>query len=607
MLPINELLQEGRYRITRHIGQSTAGFIYEGFDNVFEKRVIVNHSDGNSGKNLSGDGKFLKGIKHESFLRVTDFFAEMSNNFAVIEADEGEFLTDIFEKSGSIQTFSVVIKWAEQFLDGLGYLHLHLPPVIYGDIKPQNIFLNASGKVKFLTTPVLKNQLANKNFGKTSPDALNYLPLEQIWDKLDSASQNAIGGSFDEKAEKILRQPLDARCDIYSLGVLLYQLLTGQMPKNALERSIDILEGNPDPLISPDALNQDIPFEISDVIKKSLEIRREKRFDSAVMMRQILRTAFVHIRERQSVEAEKNAASKKPEIAEKEFLKDNHSENRSAQKQTVDAAAHNRFKQPDKITEKPDLTVSTNLEREESVFADVAKSLNGKNSENILELDEPDKEDILELEQIVTESEFSDSDKEAEKPEKATVIPLPEISVQISPEVFQTDYKKDYSTGEYNTLFKDAEENSRSKWKFPAIALILILIGGGSFGAWMFVLKNNPGETSQSEISAPLNTVTNPTAKNPPPENIETPTALSAENVVTTSNISTENAAPETDFGIETNTASNPVLTQETTQTAKKQTVIKPKNDISKTQTASAKTVGTPKKKVTVDDLITDY
>lgn len=319
MLPVNELLQEGRYSISRQIGQNDVGAIYEGFDNIFEKKVFINHCGYNGRTNLAGEEKVLKGIKHELFLRVSDYFAEPSGWFVVMEAEDGEFLSARLSaneaSSSSLPAFSDVMRWTEDLLDGLSYLHLNLPPIIYGDLKPQNVILTTAGRIKLLTSAILKTRNASKNYARPSTIALNYSPLEQIWDGLDSASQKVIASSYDEQAERLLRKPVDARSDIYSLGVLIYQTLTGHLPKNALERSIEILEGSSDPLIPPDKHNPLIQSEISEILLKALEIRRENRFDSAVIMRQVLRTAFVRIKER---EENSGGASREAEIRETE-------------------------------------------------------------------------------------------------------------------------------------------------------------------------------------------------------------------------------------------------------------------------------------------------
>ena len=140
MLPMNELLQEGRYCITRLYGQNDIGSIYEGLDNIFEKNITISQCAYNGRKNLADEEKILKGIRHETFLSVADYFAEPNGWFIVMEAADGELFSDVLKDESRDFPFSDVMNWAEQILDGLGYLHIHLPPVVYGDIKPQNIF-----------------------------------------------------------------------------------------------------------------------------------------------------------------------------------------------------------------------------------------------------------------------------------------------------------------------------------------------------------------------------------------------------------------------------------------------------------------------------------
>ena len=123
-----------------------------------------------------------------------------------------------------------------------------------------------------------------------------------IWENLDSASRRAILNGYDERSEQILMQQPDVRSDIYSLGATLYHLLTGKLPVDALERSITILEGNPDPLPAPNEVDANISIEISDVLMKALKIRRENRFESALEMRKELENAFTELKERKSSE-----------------------------------------------------------------------------------------------------------------------------------------------------------------------------------------------------------------------------------------------------------------------------------------------------------------
>ena len=170
-------------------------------------------------------------------------------------------------------------------------------------------YLFQSKTVKYPSDIARQNQTTGDgncraNISKQAFDAanLNYSPLEVIWEKLDSASQRVILNGYDEKSQQNLMRPPDVLSDIYSLGATLYHLLTGQMPVDALERSIAVLEGNPDPLLAPDEIDPNIAVEISGVLIKALKIRRENRFASALEMSKELENAFVQLKERKTRE-----------------------------------------------------------------------------------------------------------------------------------------------------------------------------------------------------------------------------------------------------------------------------------------------------------------
>jgi len=635
---MNELLQEGRYRIIRQLGQNETGSIFEGFDNILERNVFINRFTYTGRKNLSDEEKILKGIKHESFLRVTDYFAELSGWFCVLEAEDGKFLSDVLHGEKTRFDFAEVLKWTEQILDGFSYLHLNLPPIVYGDLKPQNVFVTSDGQVKLLASAILRNRFPNPGLAKLSETALNYSPLEQIWSGLDSASQKVIVSDYDEAADKVLHQPLNARSDIYSLGVLMYQLLTGNLPKNALERSIEILENGIDPLASPDKVGADVPPEISDIIVRALRIRRENRLDSAVIMRQILRTAFVRIKERESA-APQQVVTPKPAEARESFETFTLDDCEGIKPATSAQKTQETQKAEVEVFAMPDESVSGNLQNAPEVFKTPAAFEAVKKSEkppaNFFDFDEEDEEEILgaikpapvsETPKVVEQPIPLAEAKPAEKPvlqEKAKELSKVErkeaakilspaaetpevISVKeaekVVPEVAKTDYKKDYEQNEFGTLFEDAEINKRSKFSIPIVVLVLFLIGGGAVGVWFFAAQSNSTAAVQPDANAPLSTMSNaptqvstePEVKPSEPVKVETVEPQPVSNATET--VSTE---PET---------SNPVLEQETVPTAKKQAqaAIKPKPAPAKPQTASAKPAEKQPKKVTVDDLIND-
>lgn len=308
-----ELLQEGRYRIHQQHSHDGHGSVYEAYDTVRDANVVVKEilvrlnkvttisQQENLKLAFANQAKLLTEIKHESLLHVHDFFSEIGRQYLVMEAVEGDDLAELLERNNSAFAVSDATNWADQLLDALTYLHTYQPPIIHRNIKPRNIKLNSVGRIKLLAFGLAdgSDTKVTTTLSDDSADTvLNYSPLEQIWDGLDAASQKVIINSYDDRSERILMEPLDARSDIYSLGATLYHLLTARKPIDALERSIEILEGNDDPLQAPHHVNPNVPTEISDVIMRAMEIRREGRFDSAVIMRQVLRTAVVRVKER---------------------------------------------------------------------------------------------------------------------------------------------------------------------------------------------------------------------------------------------------------------------------------------------------------------------
>jgi hypothetical protein len=212
------------------------------------------------------------------------------------DALDGDTLAELMRRNSHPFPMSDVLEWADQLLDGLNYHHTAAPPIIHKNIRPENLVLASNGKITL--------QGYDQDANNTVSDAnLVYAPLEQVWGGLDSASQNAIINSIDERSERILKEPPDPRSDLYSLGATLYYLVTGQEPVSALERAIELLDGNLDPLKEPSKLDDKIPAEISDVIMKAMEIKRENRYDAAAIMRQVLKTAQLRAKDRLGFEA----------------------------------------------------------------------------------------------------------------------------------------------------------------------------------------------------------------------------------------------------------------------------------------------------------------
>ena len=302
----NELLQEGRYRIDQRAPGSDN--VFEAYDTVRNTPVVVREIPVRMNKVMTASqqeslkiaftnqAKALQELEHESLLPVHDFFSEIDRQYLVMEAVEGQDLAELLATNRRPFPVSDITRWADELLDALNYLHTRRPSIIHRNIRPDNLKLS-NGKVKLFGVGL------DGGPDEGSSEDLRYSPMEQIWPGLDAASQKVITNSYDDRSERILKEPLDARSDIYSLGATLYFLATGCEPVDPLERSIDLLEGKLDPLREPTSVNSQIAPEISDVLMKALEIKRENRYDSALIMRQVLQSAIARVEEREEREA----------------------------------------------------------------------------------------------------------------------------------------------------------------------------------------------------------------------------------------------------------------------------------------------------------------
>ena len=573
MLTTNQNLQQDRYRIVNQLGQNGTGAAYEAFDNVAGASVLLKEIRDNLGKvttpaqlearriNFAEKAKLLTSMKHDALLLVKDFFSEIESHYLVTEFTEGSTLGELLEKNKKAFSLSEVSNWADNLLDALNYLHNLTPPIVHGEVKPQNISLSKDGKVKLQVFNLVKSAdevnaaTANQTFDAA---VLPYLPLEQIWQGLDAASKKVILTNYDDKSEKILEQAPDARSDVFSVAATVYHLLTARTPADALTRSIDVLEGKADPLQSPTELNPSIPREVSDVLLKALEIKRENRFSSAVIMRQVLRTAIARVKEREA--ANPVAPTRMEEDAVLEI--------------------------PVAPPKPAPVAPPKNLEME----SEQARQL-----ELIKQQLREVEERRLEAERRAAEAEkrLLEAEKQHLSDEPVKSAPgLSSTKADFADEPKPATTAHDASTHEFSGLFAEPEQQEGGSFKkVAAAAVVLLVLGGGGFGVW----KMSQSKTSEPtpSISTTSAAIPAPTADTAPATTDSAPSSEQATNDATTP---ADSSAPETTSPAASNpnaAKSKPVVATPTPQTAQ-----------------AKKPEKTPKpaeqKKVTLDDLLKD-
>jgi serine/threonine protein kinase len=323
MLAINEILQD-RYRIIRQLGHGGMGAVYEARDerlgsSVALKEIIVELNKIPTEKQrdlflraFEREAKLLANLHHEAFPRVMDYFSEENRQFLIMELVHGDDLGTQLDKTKKPFPLENTLKWIDQLLDALDYLHTQSSPIYHRDIKPQNLKVNLRGKIKLLDFGIAKSvdsgasTMTNHTFvGAT----LNYAPIEQILPAITATFREFIILKHNDKAQLVLNQNTNAQCDIYAVGATFYHLLTNRTPVDAAKRSLEIWEGNADPLPNPSELNPEIPLSISAFLLKAMEIERENRFSTALEMQEALQTAIRPEKNRQKTEEEKRTGS----------------------------------------------------------------------------------------------------------------------------------------------------------------------------------------------------------------------------------------------------------------------------------------------------------
>jgi serine/threonine protein kinase len=321
MLSTDKILQ-GRYQIVSHLGQGGMSAVYEAQDkkrfnaSVALKEILINLSDVIDIKQqemlkraVEREAKILAEVHHEVFPHVIEYFSESDRQYLVMELIQGADLAELLAERKIPFPLEEILKWSDQLLDALDYLHSYDPPIFHCDLKPQNLKLSSRGKIKLLDFGIAKSAeehltatITNQTFFAAT---LNYSPFEQILRVLDPTLREVITQRHEEETKRILEHTADARSDLYALGATLYHLSTAFVPTDALKRTLEVWANKPDPLRNPHELNPSIPEEIFLVFLKAMEIQRENRFASAVEMQQALNKAVADIKKREREAAKK--------------------------------------------------------------------------------------------------------------------------------------------------------------------------------------------------------------------------------------------------------------------------------------------------------------
>ena len=270
------VLIQNRYLIVHLIGKGGMGEVYLAVDQRLGSAVALKRTffsdDDMLASAFEREARILANLRHPILPKVSDHFVEGENQFLVMEHITGDDLSKRLEKTQQSFPLSWVLFWADQLLDALNYLHTHEPPIIHRDIKPQNLKLTNENHIVLLDFGLSKNspgETKASSTGSVVGYTPHYAPMEQI---------RGTG--------------TNAQSDLYSLSATVYQLLTNNVPPDALTRADSLLSGLPDPITPINELNKEVSPEVSNVVIKGMDIRQESRYSSAREMQKALRDAY---------------------------------------------------------------------------------------------------------------------------------------------------------------------------------------------------------------------------------------------------------------------------------------------------------------------------
>ena len=262
-----------RYEIIKPIGEGGMANVYLAYDVILNRNVAIKVLRGD----LANDEKFVRrfqrealqasSLSHPNIVEMYDVGEDKGVYYIVMEYVDGKTLKQLIKKRGAL-TISECIDIMLQLTDGVE--HAHEGYIIHRDLKPQNIMIQENGEIK-ITDFGIAMALNNTQLTQTNSvmGSVHYLPPEQASGK----------GST-------------VKSDIYSMGILFFELLTGNLPfkgDNAVEIALKQIR---DDIPSVRAINPSIPQSIENIVLKATAKNPKNRYASAKEMHDDLLTAL---------------------------------------------------------------------------------------------------------------------------------------------------------------------------------------------------------------------------------------------------------------------------------------------------------------------------
>jgi serine/threonine-protein kinase len=265
--------QLGQYRVVGPVGEGGMAAVYRayepGLDRYVALKILPRHftSDPQFIGRFRQEAKLIAKLQHVHILPVHDFGHEEDYTFIVMPFVQTGTLADLLDDHPL--PLADILRIVAQVGDALAYAHER--GIVHRDVKPSNILIDDRGNCLLTDFGIAKIVEATVQFTQTGA---------------------IIGTPAYMSPEQILGETLDGRSDLYSLGIILFEMATGRQPYRAETPPAIFVKHLHDPLPMPRELNPDLPEAVERVILKALAKNREHRFPTASAMVEALSDAF---------------------------------------------------------------------------------------------------------------------------------------------------------------------------------------------------------------------------------------------------------------------------------------------------------------------------
>lgn len=260
----------GGYRLVKRLGAGGMGAVYEAEDATSGRRVAIKLigqdfavSDG-AVQRFRQEGRLASTIAHPRCVFVLAADEDSGRPYIVMELMPGSTLDDLVRDQGPLDPEDAVLKILD-VIDGLQ--EAHRLGVIHRDVKPNNCFLEANGRVKIGDFGLARSLVEDTHLTRTG---------------------SFLGTVLFASPEQIRRDPLDQQTDVYSVASTLYYLLTGRAPFQGGDAASTLARIVSDPAPPMRTLRPELPEPLDAVVLRGLERQRERRWRSLAEFREAL-------------------------------------------------------------------------------------------------------------------------------------------------------------------------------------------------------------------------------------------------------------------------------------------------------------------------------